>query len=70
MPAKKKDSRAYRSAQKRIRSAMKNRVAQQPDGMPRGKHLKGFKGTKVDAICFCGGCHPNAQAGKNKVVYV
>lgn len=39
----------------------RKRVPDQPDGMPRGKHLAGFKGTKVDGVCMCGGCHPNAK---------
>lgn len=45
----------------------KARVANQPDGMPQGRHLTGFKGTKVEGVCLCGGCHPKAQAGKKFV---
>jgi len=45
----------------------KERIAQQPDGQPQGRHLAGFKGMKTDGICLCGNCHPNAQKGKQFV---
>lgn len=47
----------------------KERVPTQPPGMPQGIHLTGFKGMKDDKLgqCFCGGCHPNAQRGKEYV---
>lgn len=70
MPAKSSGRRAARRAQKLINKSQKNRIARQPDGMPQGRHLTGFKGTKVDVACFCGGCHPHAQAAKGKVVWV
>lgn len=70
MPAKKSPARAARAAEKITKKSQKNRMALQPDGQPQGKHLSGFKGTKVDATCLCGGCHPNAQAGKSKVVMI
>lgn len=70
MPAQKKGSRAVRRAEKLTNSAKKNRVALQPDGMPQGRHITGFKGMKVDTVCFCGGCHPNAQAAKGKVIVI
>jgi hypothetical protein len=47
-----------------------DRIPLQPPGMPQGKHLAGFKGTKVDGTCLCGGCHPNAQAGKRHTIYL
>lgn len=70
MPAQKKGARSARQAEKLTNSAKKNRVALQPDGMPQGRHLTGFKGMKVEGVCLCGGCHPNAQAAKNKVVVI
>lgn len=48
-------------------SSKKERIALQPDGQPQGRHLAGFKGMKVEGICLCGGCHPNAIKGKNYV---
>lgn len=45
----------------------KNRLARQADGQPQGRHIVGFKGTKVDGSnCMCGGCHPNARANRGK----
>lgn len=70
MPAQKKGARAARRADKLINKSQKNRIPLQPDGQPQGKHLSGFKGTKVDALCLCGGCHPNAKAAKDKVVII
>lgn len=67
MPAKKGAKRAVRRAQKL--DNYRKREPLQVDGQPQGKHLSGFKGTKVNAECFCGGCHPNARLGKSKVVY-
>jgi hypothetical protein len=40
----------------------KDRIPLQPDGMPQGKHLTGFKGSKVEGICLCGSCHPNKKS--------
>jgi hypothetical protein len=48
------------------KSQKKNRSPLQPAGMPQGKHLTGFKGTKADEECFCGGCHPNAKANAKR----
>lgn len=47
----------------------KGTVPTQVDGQPQGKHLQGFKGTKVEGVCKCGGCHPNAKRNL-KVKYV
>ena len=66
MPAKNKAARAVRSAERR--AIKRKNVPTQPDGMPQGRHLSGFKGMKVDAVCLCGGCHPNAQRTKTKVI--
>jgi hypothetical protein len=52
------------------RTSKKERVPLQPDGMPQGRHMAGFKGSKVEGLCLCGSCHPNAQAGKNKTIYI
>jgi len=46
----------------------KARIATQVDGMPQGRHLTGFKGTKVEGACFCGKCNPAAVAGKNRTI--
>lgn len=47
-----------RAARRNARAeAYRKRVPRQPDGQPMGKHLAGFKGTKVDETCFCGGCN-------------
>ena len=53
---------ANRIAQQ-INSSYKSRhpkktIPQQPDGMPQGRHLQGFKGSKIDAVCSCGRCLP------------
>ena len=66
MPAKNKASRAIRSAE-RVANKRRN-VPQQPEGMPRGKHLSGFKGMKIDATCMCGRCNPNAKTTVVKVI--
>lgn len=68
MPAKNKARRAARRAEKLIAKSQKNRMAAQPDGQPQGKHLSGFKGTKVDALCLCGGCHPHARKDYVRVI--
>lgn len=45
------------------------RIPLQPDGMPQGRHMTGFKGSKVEGTCLCGGCHPNAKAAlQNKTI--
>lgn len=46
----------------------RKRVPAQPDGMPMGKHLAGFKGTKAEGICLCGGCNPKAKENSGKAV--
>lgn len=66
MPVKNKQRRAARRAERQER--YRKRVPTQTKGMPQGEHLAGFKGTKTDEVCFCGGCHPNAAAKKGKVV--
>jgi hypothetical protein len=38
-------------------------MPRQPDGMPMGRHLAGFKGMKSDNPCSCGGC--NARNKRN-----
>jgi hypothetical protein len=48
----------------------RKRVAIQPDGMPSGKHLAGFKGTKVEGTCLCGGCNPKAKSNRGKVLVI
>lgn len=48
----------------------RKRVPRQPAGEPMGEHLTGFKGSKIDLECNCGGCHPNARLGKHKVVHI
>jgi hypothetical protein len=69
MPVKNKIMRATRRSTKLTNKSQKNRIPAEPVGMPRGKHLTGFKGMKVEGICMCGGCNPKALANKNKVVY-
>ena len=54
----------------RKKQSFKDRVPRQPDGESQGKHKAGFKGMKANEPCSCGGCHPNAIANKNKVVYL
>jgi len=49
------------------KTSKKDRFPQQPPGMPRGKHLTGFKGMKTEENCNCGGCHPNAKAAQEKI---
>ena len=44
-------------------------LPRQPDGMPQGRHLTGFKGSKVDAVCLCGKCNPAAREGVRKIIY-
>lgn len=68
MPVKKKEKRATRRANRQ--ESYRKRTPIQPDGQPSGKHLTGFKGTKVEGICLCGGCNPKAVANKNKVITV
>lgn len=64
-------SKSQKQARKSIRvENYRKRVPTQPAGMPQGEHLTGFKGTKVEGICLCGGCHPNARAGKKKEVVI
>lgn len=46
----------------------KNRIPQQGPGMPRGTHIMGFKGTKTDEKCNCGGCNPNAKANHGRPI--
>lgn len=67
MAAKKGAKRAKRVAQKQ--ENYRKREPLQVDGQPQGKHLTGFKGTKSNVECFCGGCHPNARAARAKVIY-
>jgi len=55
MPVKNKAKRAARRADKQER--YRKRVPNQPNGMHQGKHLAGFKGTKVEGTCLCGGCN-------------
>jgi hypothetical protein len=62
-----KGHKAKRAAQKQSKKG--SRIPLQPDGMPQGRHLTGFKGTKTDAVCLCAGCHPNALEGRKKVIY-
>lgn len=66
MAAKNKQRRASRRADRQ--EHYRKRVPNQPDGMPQGKHLAGFKGTKVEGTCLCGGCNPAAVEKKGKVV--
>lgn len=40
----------------------RKRVPRQPEGMPMGKHLAGFKGSKTDVPCYCGGCSARAKS--------
>lgn len=49
------------------RKSKKDRLPNMPPGEPQGKHMAGFKGMKTEGTCMCGGCHPNAQAGKKYV---
>lgn len=53
------------------KKSKKERVPLQVAGMPQGKHLTGFKGSKDQsgAICLCAGCHPNALKQRDKVIY-
>ena len=55
MPAKNSRKRLIRREQRQAN--FKARVPEQPAGFPRGQHLTGFKGVKVDQLCFCGGCY-------------
>ena len=64
MSAKKAAAKSARKFQ-RMENHRK-RVPIQPDGMPSGKHLGGFKGMKVEGTCLCGGCNPKAKEGRNK----
>ena len=48
----------------------KDRIPAQPDGMPQGRHLTGFKGSKVDEACFCGRCNPKAKANHGRVMWI
>ena len=68
MAAKSKGEQAARRHQRAENH--RKRVPIQPDGMPSGKHLAGFKGTKVEGTCLCAGCHPKAKenAGKVRVI--
>ena len=36
-------------------------IPQEAPGEMRGKHLAGFKGSKVEGICRCGGCLPKSR---------
>lgn len=65
---KKKEKRAARRAERA--ENYRKRVPTQPTGMPQGEHLTGFKGTKVEGTCYCGGCNPAARVGKNKEVVI
>ncbi len=46
-------------------------IQAQPDGMPQGRHITYSKSSKAGdkGTCMCGGCHPNAQAAKDKTIY-
>lgn len=72
MAAKKREKRAARSVERQMRhKGFKTKdFAAQPAGQPQGKHLTGFKGMKIDQLCECGGCHPNAKAaaGRTRVI--
>lgn len=64
MAAKNKAAKASRRFERQ--EAHRKRVPIQPDGMPSGKHLGGFKGMKVEGTCLCGGCNPKAKANSRK----
>lgn len=68
MAAKKSVPREKRRLQRA--ENFRKRVPTQPDGMPQGKHLSGFKGMRVDGVCYCGGCNPAARKAKDKVVVI
>ena len=48
----------------------RKRTALQPDGMPQGRHLTGFKGMKSEDPCYCGRCHPNAVKNHGRPKYI
>lgn len=63
-------SKARKAARRQERADnFRKRVPTQPDGEPQGKHLTGFKGTKTNVACFCGGCNPAAKENRGKVIY-
>lgn len=63
MAAKSKAARAARNYARQ--EAHRKRVPIQPDGMPSGKHLGGFKGMKSDEVCNCGGCNAKRKRAGN-----
>ncbi len=64
MPVKNKIKKEARNFARQ--EAHRKRVPIQPDGMPSGKHLGGFKGMKIDEACNCAGCNPKAKANSRK----
>ena len=54
-----KEVKRINEARKRVRFGVG--IPLQAPGEPSGKHMTGFKGSKVEGICRCGGCLPKLR---------